>query len=362
MSKKVKAAVLVEPRRIELKEFPFPEIGDDDGLIRVERAGVCGTDAKLYRGDSLRKAFPSILGHEILGRVEQAGKKMAERHNLRPGDRVVVESFIPCADCSYCQQGLYSFCRLARSYGFIGADPPQYLWGAFSEFMYVAPNTVVHKIADHVDPRAAVVAASCLANGIRWMRTLGGASIAKAVVVQGAGSQGLSAVIAAKESGAFPILVTGLTADAARLALARELGADRTIDVEKEDTLETVREATHGEMADTVLDATGNAQAIALSVKIVKRLGTLVCAGTVSGGAPVNIPTNDIVNKEVRFQGAWSHSFESARQAIRLAEKGTYPLERIISHEFALEEAETAVRAMGREIAGLDPVKVAIRP
>ena len=126
--------------------------------------------------------------------------------------------------------------------------------------------------------------------------------------------------------------------------------------------LEVVREATGGELADTVLDVSGNARAIALSVKLVKRLGTIVCAGTTSGGAPVTMSTNDLVNKEVRFQGAWSHSFESARQAIRLAETGAYPLEKVISHEFTLEEAEVAVRAMGREIEGLDPIKAAVKP
>lgn len=362
MSKMVKAAVLLAPGRMELQEFPFPEIGDDEALLRVERAGVCGTDAKLYHGDSLRKSFPSILGHEILGRLEHVGKKMVASHNVQAGDRVVVEAFIPCSDCSFCREGLYKFCKQSRSYGFVGADAPQYLWGAFSEFMYVAPNSILHKIADHLDPKAAVVAASCLANGIRWMRTLGGAAIAKPVVIQGVGSQGLSAVVAAKESGAFPIIITGLTADAARLALARELGADITVDVEKEDVLEVVREATSGELADTVLDVSGNARAIALSVKLVKRLGTVVCAGTTAGGAPASISTNDIVNKEVRFQGAWSHSFESARQAIRLAETGAYPLEKVISHEFTLEDAEVAVRAMGREIEGLDPIKAAVRP
>jgi threonine dehydrogenase-like Zn-dependent dehydrogenase len=169
-------------------------------------------------------------------------------------------------------------------------------------------------------------------------------------------------VIAAKESGAFPIIITGLSSDAARLALARELGADVSIDVEKEDVLQVVEERTEGSLADTVVDVTGNGQAIALSVKLVKPLGTLVCGGTIGGGAPASIPTNDIVSKEIRFQGAWGHSFESAGQAIRLAEKKKYPLEKIISHEFSLEESETAVKAMGREIEGLDPIKVAIHP
>lgn len=362
MAKMVKAAVLLAPRRIEIQEFPLPEISDEDALIQIERAGVCGTDAKLYHGLSFRKVFPSILGHEILGRVVEVGKRMAARHVIQPGDRVVVEAAVPCGDCSFCQQGFYKFCKQARSYGFASASPPQYLWGAFSEYMYVAPNSMVHKIADHVSPASAVVAASCLANGIRWTRTLGGATIGKAVVIQGVGPQGLAAVVAAKESGAFPIVTTGLSADAARLALAREMGADITVNVEKENVVEAVREATRGEMADTVLDVTGNAGAIALSVDLVKPLGTLVCGGTTPGGERVSLLTNDLVSKEIHFQGAWGHSFESVKQAINLAERGTYPLEKVISHEFSLAETDLAVRAVGREVEGLDPIKVAIRP
>lgn len=362
MAKTVKAAVLVEPGRMELREFPFPEIGENDALLRVERAGVCGTDPKLYHGLGPRKAYPSILGHEILGRIETMGKKMAARSGVKAGDRVIVEAAVPCGDCGFCQQGFYKFCKEARSYGFVEASPPQHLWGAFSEYMYLAPNSKLHKIADDVDPRAAVVAASCLGNGIRWLRTMGGATIGKPVVIQGCGSQGLAAVVAAKESGATPIMVTGLTSDRHRLQLARELGADVTIDVEKEDLVEVVRETTRGEMADTVLDVTGSAKAIPVSVKLVKPLGTLVCGGTTAGGVPVTLSTNDLVFKEVRFQGVWGHSFESAGQAIALAEKKKYPLEKIISHEFSLGESETAVKAMAREIEGLDPIKVAVRP
>ena len=348
--------------RMELREFPLPETGDDDALLRVERAGVCGTDSKLYHGLSFRKVFPSILGHEILGRIEAIGKKMAVRCRVKTGDRMIVEAAVPCGECGFCQQGFYKFCKEARSYGFVEASPPHHLWGAFSEYMYLAPNSKLHKIADDVDPRAAVVAASCLGNGIRWLRTLGGATIGRPVVIQGCGSQGLAAVVAAKESGASPIMVTGLTTDRVRLQLARELGADLTIDVEKEDVVEAVRETTGGEMADTVLDVTGSPKAIPVSVKLVKPMGTLVCGGTTAGGAPVTLSTNDLVFKEIRFQGVWGHSFESAGQAIALAEKKKYPLEKIISHEFSLEEAEMAVKAMGREIEGLDPIKVAVRP
>lgn len=362
MAKMVKAAALVEPRRIEIREFPFPEIGTDDAVLRIERAGICGTDPKLYRG-SRHTDYPYILGHEILGHIECIGKEMARRHGLKEGDRVAIEGSVPCGHCTRCEQGLFKFCKHRRGYGTkVSAATPPHLWGGFCEYMYVAPNAVIHRVAEHVKSQAAIVAAACLANGIRWVRTIGGASVFKPVVIQGVGPQGLSAVVAAKESGAFPIIVTGLGQDLPRLTLARELGADICINVEKEDVVEAVRNATNGELADTVLDVTGSAQGIALSVQLVKPLGTLVCAGTLPKDGLASIATNDIVHKEIRFQGVAGHSYETTEQAIRLAESGKYPLEKFISHEYSLDETDLAIRAMGREIEGINPIKVAIKP
>jgi alcohol dehydrogenase len=364
MAKSAKAAVLVEPKRIEIQEFPLPQVGPDEGLIRIERAGVCGTDPKIYRGlSSGVNSFPLILGHEILGRIEQIGDRMAARNGLEAGDRVIVESAIPCGGCAYCKQGFYKFCKRRQGYGTrVTASTPPHLWGAFSEYMYLAPNSIIHKIRDQIKPQAAIVAAACLGNGIRWIRTMGGATIGKPVVIQGVGPQGLAAVVAAKDSGAFPIIVTGLSNDSPRLALAKKLGADICVDVEKQDVLEVVSGATKGELADTVLDVTGNPRAIALSVELVKPLGTLICAGTIPGRQPATLMTNSIVNKEVRFQGVFGHSLESTVQAIRLAETGKYPLENIISHEFPLNQTDLAIRAAGRELDDVNPTKVALVP
>jgi alcohol dehydrogenase len=363
MAQSVKAAVLVEPRRIEIEVFPLPDVGADEALIRVEIAGVCGTDAKLYAGAASTKIYPLILGHEILGRVVTAGPGFAARHHVADGDRLVIESSIPCGECAFCERGAPRFCKRGRNYGVrVSSDTPPHLWGAFSEYMYLAPNSIVHRIADSVPPRAAVVAAACLANGIRWMRTAGDVGISKSAVIQGVGPQGLAAVIAAKESGAYPIVVTGLARDQSRLELARELGADVCVNVETDDLLETVREVTGGELADTVLDVTGSPAAIEASVYLVKPMGTLVCAGTPAGNRPSTINTTHITHSEIRFQGVYTHTSESIKQAIRLAERGRYPLEKLISHEFPLDQADVAIRAVAREIEETNPIKAAIAP
>ena len=349
-------ANLVEARRIEIVERPIPEIGDHDALLRIERAGLCGTDYKLYTG-SLGRKYPIHLGHEILGRIERIGKELASRERLKIGDRVVVEASVPCGKCPFCAEGLSRICANQQYYGFGGN-----LGGAFSEVMYLAPGSLITKISEKVSSAGAIVAASSLANGIRWMRTIGGAEIGKSALVQGVGAQGLSGVIAAKESGASPIICTGITADAPRFALALELGADVCIDVQKEDVLARIREITNNELVSVILDVSGSPEAIALSVHLVKPQGTIVCASSVAGNKPSSITTNLIVNKEVRFQGVFTHPIESTRQAIKLAETGKYPLEKFISHEFSLDDADKAVRSIGRELSDIEPIKVSITP
>lgn len=358
---KTKCAVLVESRRIEIDEYPVPDIDEHSALLRVEQAGLCGTDYKLYCG-GLRQAFPIIPGHEILGRIERIGPEMARKDGLKVGDRVIVEATIPCGNCKFCNAGMHRLCVKNRYYGFTQSSGAPYLWGAFSELMYLAPGSLMEKISEDINAEAATVAASTLGNGVRWMRTVGGAEIGKPVVIQGVGAQGLCAVIAAKESGAYPIIVTGLTADASRFAFAKELGADLCIDIQTQDAVEEVRRATGGEMAATVLDVTGSPEAGALSVSLVRTLGTIVMASSIAGNRLTSLSTNEISRKEIRIQGVWTHSMDSTKQAMRIAETGKYPLEKMISHKFALEEADKAVRSIGRELTDLNPIKVSISP
>src|SRR5262249_49988743 len=102
MTMKTKAALLVQPRKIALREFPIPDIGEDEGLLRVEATGVCGVDWPAYTGRRLdRFKPPIILGHEIVGRIVKLGRRAAQRWGLREGDRVAMEEYAPCGRCEY---------------------------------------------------------------------------------------------------------------------------------------------------------------------------------------------------------------------------------------------------------------------
>jgi alcohol dehydrogenase len=346
MARTTRAAVLRGPERIAFETYPIPSIGPEEGLLRVEMVGVCGTDAKYYRG-SLAMTYPVILGHEILGTVEEVGPLAAERHGVKVGDRVLVEGSVPCWSCGRCRSGEYRFCARKRFYGSrTPASEPPHLWGAMAEHMYLAPGSILHPISASV-PAGTAIAGSLIANGIEWLRDRGGVSIGDRVVIQGPGPQGLAAVVVARESGAGSVIVTGLARDAARLALARRLGAHHTIEADREDVVARVREITGGRMADVVLDVSGNADAFATSIDLVRTLGTLVLGGLSGKDARSSINPDRLVWNEIRVQGVYVKGEAAYDRALGFLEAGAerYPIDEIVSHVFPLEEAEAAILA-----------------
>ena len=361
---KARAAVLEEVGKISIREFEVPSIGPDEALLKVEMAGICGTDAKLYHG-KLAAPLPLVLGHEILGTIAEIGEGAARRYGVRAGDRVIVEGSVPCWSCAYCLSGQFRFCQSKRAYGTgTPITVPPSLWGAMADYMYLAPGSAVHRIPSHIPARVAVLAKGVLANGVQWIRIKGEVALGATVVIQGAGAQGLAAVVIARDSGAGTIIVTGLRQDSERLSLARELGADHVLVAGEEDVVERVREITGGAMADLVLDVTGSPAAIESSVQVVRRLGTIVLGGLTGKETRTSLLLDHLVWNEVRVQGVFSKGSEAVMGAIRFIERkaGQYPLDRIISHIYPLEKAEEAIRAVAGDDSGIYPIKAALVP
>jgi alcohol dehydrogenase len=361
MAGTTRSAVLEGKERLVVREFPLPEIGPDEALLRVERAGVCGTDTKYFHG-KLEHPVPLVLGHEILGRIAQIGARAAERYGLQVGDRVEVESRVPCGLCHACHTGVYRYCQARRGYGTsISAGEPPHLWGAYGEHLYVAPGSIMHRVDPELPADAAAVI-GIVANGIQWACYYGGVRVGDAVVVQGPGPEGLGCALAARQAGASTVVVTGLAADAPRLALARELGATHTLVADQEDVVARVRELTHGEGPQVVLDVTGSPRALPLSLEMVRRQGTVVLGGLMGTSTATSLYTDQFIWKEIRLQGVYTHSAESTRAAVKLVESRQFPLERMVTHHFSLDDAEQAVRAAGGELPELRPIKTVIVP
>jgi len=348
LSRKVNAAVVVTTRQMEIQAFDMPAIGEDDGLLRVEMCGVCGSDPRIYNWTDPRR-FPLIMGHELVGHIGEIGSRAAARWGVQVGDRVIVEHLFGCGHCRWCLLGEYRFCKERQGYG--GTTPssvPPHLWGAYSQYMYLAPNSRVHRIAEDVPAEAAAMTCANIGNGLRWVRTKGGAAIGDNVVVIGPGGQGLAAILAASEAGAAKIIVLGLSRDERRFELSREFGATHTVNLDREDPVEAVLEFTDGVLADLVVDLTGATVSFPLALDLARPLGVVV-VGSNTGEREVAIVPSKIPIKELRVQGVNTHDTPAVQAAIKIVESRRYPIERMVTHHFTLEEAETAVLAAGGE-------------
>lgn len=355
-----RAAVLTGIRKMEMQEFPIPEIGEDDGLLKVEMVGVCGSDPGYYRGKT-KVPFPLIMGHEIVGRIEEIGEKKSKLSGVKKGDRVVVQNRFGCGVCKQCIMGNYEKCVDALGYGvFVPASKPPYLWGAYSEYLYLPPRAMLHKISEDVPLEAAVLATSVVGNCIRWVREIGECNVGDTIVIAGPGQQGLAATVVAKEAGAR-VVITGTGRDAERLALAKEFGADYAINVDETDPLEFVRELTNGEMAEMFLDVTGSPRTLEGAIDYVGTFGRIVVPG-LYGPHPASIDFDKVVFKQARFLGAHAQSYRADEAAVKLLESRKYPIEKMVTHKFSLDEAEKAVLTTGREIEGENPIKCVIMP
>lgn len=369
MSETVRAAVQTGARRIEIREFSRPQIGADDGLLRMEACGICGSDVEQYKGNLGRPGIlPMILGHEPLGIVEEVGDRAAQRWGVRPGDRVALEILIPCRACEACLTGNYMGCRKKLgSYGYTpqsgnsGAGDGHNLLGGYADYAYLHPNAILHRIRNDIPAEVAVMF-NPMGAGVRWVCHLGAVQVGDTVVVLGCGQRGLASVIAARNAGAGVIIATGLTADAHKLALAREFGADYTINVDEENVVERIAEITDGALADLVLELTPMAhQPVRDALACARHGGRVVLAG-LKGGRPIELNTDIMINKGLSVVGAYGVDARGYAAAIRIIESGRFALAKMHTHSFELAEVSRAIETLAGEVPGEHPVHVAVCP
>src|SRR5437762_217011 len=242
LPEKVLAAVKVGPSTTELRELDLPPLPEDAALMKVEVAGVCGTDVTQYRLP-LRNG-PLVMGHENVGYLARVGKTFAASKGLQEGDLVFLEHYLPCGHCEWDHMGEYRHCPAtewfydphAIRYGYTSMSIAPGLWGGFSHYVYLPLNAVLHKVPDGLSPEEAGIGTP-MSNGIQWALIDGGIGYASTVLIQGPGQQGLCCLMAAKHAGADLVIVTGTSKDTRRLEVAKAFGADHVIDVENDEPL-----------------------------------------------------------------------------------------------------------------------------
>ncbi|WP_411085132.1 zinc-dependent alcohol dehydrogenase [Streptomyces sp. 061-3] len=371
MTQKVVAAVRTAPGTTEMREFDKPAIDADSALLKVEVAGICGTDVKLYSSPPTSSATqgPVIMGHENVGVIAEAGEKFKARHGLKEGDRVFLEHYVGCFNCEWCRIGEYRHCEAtdwrtnpdARRFGYTSAAFEGTLWGGFSEYMYLPWNSVLHKIPDTITAELAGLVMP-LSNGIEWALLTAGIGYNDTVLIQGPGQQGLSQLVAAKQAGASQIIVSGTTRDAKRFELAKELGADEVIDVLTEDPREKIMDLTDGRGLDYVLDCTSRAGTapVLLGVDVLKRReGTLLIQGELA--AFPDFPVKQITEKAITIKSARGHSFNACELAVAQLASGRFPLEKLATHRYGIDQVDHAIRVLAGE-TDEDAIHISMMP
>jgi alcohol dehydrogenase len=348
---KARALVLEAPRRLVPVELPVPHVGDNDGLVRVEACGLCGTDHEQYTG-VLPAGYAFVPGHEVVGILEAVGATAAERWGVQAGDRVAVEVFQRCGVCDDCRAGLYRRCRrhgLADMYGFIPVDKEPGLWGGYATYQYLSPDSVLHRVPPALDPVVATLF-NPLGAGMRWAGTVAGTSPGDVVAVLGPGIRGISSVVAAKAAGAAFVVVTGAgERDASRLEVAAVFGADLTVDVAEADPVAALRRATGG-LADVVVDVTAKApEALAQAVAIARPGGTIVLAGTRGTSATPGFWPDLVVYKELHLIGALGVDAPAYEAALQLLAEGRHPWAELPRRVADLDALEDLIRSMAGE-------------
>jgi threonine dehydrogenase-like Zn-dependent dehydrogenase len=348
----VVAAVQVAPEATELREFPLPDIPPDAALLKVEAAGVCGSDVGGYKRMG---PAPRILGHENVGIIARAGDAFARRWGVKEGDRVAIEEYLPCGHCDLCLRGEFRHCvatdvnsnPAALRYGHTPITTAPALWGGYSQYLYMPPATVLHRMPQHVPLEQSAMALP-LGNGVQWAVVEGQVGPGRSLVVMGPGQQGLGAVMAARAAGADLVILTGLSTDSRRLEVGRQLGADFTVVADKDDVRQRVHEITSGKGVDAVVDTTSAqaAQMVPLAIDLVKRKEGRIVVQSIGGTIP-DFPIEKLARKYITVKAARGHSYASVELAIQRIASGKYPLDLLTTHRFGLDHVDLAIKSTG---------------
>lgn len=376
MSKESQAAVVVQPGAVEIRSYSLPDaLPPGTFLLRVELAGVCGTDSHIYQGHLPTVRYPVLLGHEITGTIAALGEGVEHDYLGRPvsvGDRVAVKpGGISCGKCYQCAvDHAPGRCRSRPSvYGFkspVTVEP--HLTGGFAQYLFAhMPDTVFFKT--ELPPEVSVLMEPLTIALHATDRARVG--LGSTVVVQGTGAIGLMAVACAKLSGAFPIIAIG--APAGRLETARLLGAHHTIDIavvtDPEERRSLVLELLGSDQGATaVIGCAGQPSAFLEGLALVASGGVISEAGHFSdaGSIPFN-PYSDLLWRNISVEGVLGAGPDSVGRfcrSIALLEQHDLPYELIVSHRIGLSRLEEAFRALSTtyHLDARDVVKLAVDP
>jgi L-iditol 2-dehydrogenase len=350
MASKGKAAVFFGPGKpFEIREYDLPEIEPDAVLIKISLANLCGSDLHFWRGDApLRLPEDGwIFGHEMTGKVARLGTNVKTDSLGRPlkeGDRVAYTYFYPCGRCYVCLNGESAACpaKIERPRG--PKDFPTF-HGAFAEYYYLRPGGSLFVVPDALSDEL-VSPVNCALSQVIYGLHQVGLRFGGTIAIQGAGGLGLQAAAVAKDMGAANVIV--IDQFAGRLELARQFGADHTINLkevaERKDRVSLVKKLTGGVGVDIACDFVGFPQVIPEGIDMLRAGGTYLEIGTISRGAKFEFEPSQLVWGAKKIVGVIMYEPWVIPRALDFLtrNKTRFPFEKLISHKYPLTEINRA--------------------
>jgi L-iditol 2-dehydrogenase len=327
----MKAVLKKYPRSgIEIEDIPKPGIADDEVLIKVKAAAICGSDLGIYKYTPAysKMKLPVVLGHEFSGEIVKTGSRVKD---FKHGDRVLSESVKACGKCGFCKQGRSNLCDESTLFG-IHTD------GAFAEYVSV-PYLLLHRIPDGMSYEEAALVEP-LSNAVHFVRDITSFRVDDYVVVHGCGPIGLFSAQLFKLGGARVIL-TGLSDDKARFDVAKKLGIE-TLDIQHNDLNQRVMDDTNGQGADVAFVAVGEPTAVEQALNLTKKREQITVVGIF--GEKVSLDLTWLVRRELKIHGAYDARPENFPLSIKLISEGKINVEKVLTHKFGLDEAEEAFK------------------
>ena len=322
------------------EDLPIPQISDDQVLIKVHATAICGTDLHLYHWNEYAQKrmtdLPMVFGHETAGEIVEIGKNVT---GYQLGDRISVETHVPCNHCWQCRNGNPHICENQHVFGV--TDP-----GAFAEYAPVHKDCIV-RLKDDIsyEMGAMLEAMGAGVHGVEVARVRG-----KRVLVSGCGPIGLMTIGACKAHGASQVIACDLIEQ--KLEIAKAMGADITVNSRLVDLPAFVRSQTDGVGADAVIDITGNPHAIRAGLKAVRKGGIFVSVGLPDGEVGINL-TEDIIYREVIYTGVSGRlMFETWEDCMNILQSPGFSLEPVVGGIYPFRDFEQALDALKQGVPG----------
>ena len=342
----MKAALLFGVRNLRVETIDMPKIGLGEILVKIRAATTCGTDVKIFQRGYVEGViqYPTVFGHEWAGDVVKVGEGVSW---LKEGMRVRAGNSSPCLRCKMCQKGNYNLC-----------ENMTWLWGAYAEYIKV-PARIVTLNTQEIPPNityeeaAVTEPLACVLHGIEKANI----KLGDTVAIIGAGPVGLLHLQTAKKMGAEKVIISDLVDE--RLQVAKELGADETVNAKREDSVEKIKRFTDGYGADIVIEAIGLPATWEQALKMVRKGGTVLEFGGCPPETEITVRTELLHYGEVTLLGTFHTTPMHFKKALNLIASGTVKVKPLITRHMKLDDIKDAFEILTTSKSDL---KIAIPP